>query len=135
VLGVVIVGHDILARAFLDASERMIGRQKQVECITYNVGDDLESVRESVAKAVREVDSGSGVVIMADMFGGVPSNLAISVAHGQNADVISGINLAMLLRLLTVREVFSLKEAVAETKEIGVRYINTLSELMAELGT
>jgi mannose PTS system EIIA component len=135
VLGVVIVGHDILARAFLDASERMIGRQKQVECVVYNVGDDLESVRDALGKAVREVDSGSGVVIMADMFGGVTSNLAISVAHGQNADVISGMNLAMLLRLFTVREVFSLKEAVAETKEIGVRYINTLSELMKELET
>jgi mannose PTS system EIIA component len=135
VLGVVIVGHDILARAFLDASERMIGRQKQIECVPYNVGDDLETVRETLAKAVKEVDSGSGVIILADMFGGVPSNLAISVAHGQNADVISGMNLAMVLRLLTVREVFSLKEAVIETKEVGMRYINTLSDLMKELGT
>lgn len=133
-LGVVIVGHGDLAQAFLNAAERMIGEQRYVECISYMVGDDMETVREQIAKATRAVNSGKGVIMLADMFGGVPCNLGISVAQGQQVDVISGMNLAMVLKLFTVREVLSSKEAVQEVLNVGTKYINALSNLMQELG-
>ena len=133
-LGVVIVGHGGLAQAFLDAAERMIGEQRQVECVGYHVGDDMETIRDQIAKATRAVNSGQGVIMLADMFGGVPCNLGISVAQGQHVDVVSGMNLAMVLKLFTVREVLSSKEAVKEVLHVGTKYINALSDLMKELG-
>jgi mannose PTS system EIIA component len=134
VLGVVIVGHGNLAQSYLAVTEQMIGEQEQAACISYNVGDDMETLRDAIAKAIRTVDMHRGVLILADMFGGVPCNLAISVAQGQHVEVLSGMNLAMVLKIFTVREVLSVKDAAREAKEVGTKYINILSELMKELG-
>ncbi len=134
-LGVVIVGHGNLAQSYLAVAEQMIGGQTQVECVSYNIGDDMETMRDMIAKAIRAVDMSRGVIILADMFGGVPCNLAISVAQGQQVEVLSGMNLAMTLKLFTVREVLSVKDAARESKDVGTKYINILSELMRELGS
>lgn len=130
-LGIVIVAHGNLAQAYLDAAEQMMGAQPQITCVMYNIGDDLEETREAIARAVQNVDYQRGVIIMTDMFGGTPCNLSISVAESRNIDVISGLNLAMLLKMLSTRAVLPLSQVVSESKEAGLKYINVLSEILA----
>ncbi len=132
-LGVVLVAHGELAQTYMSVAEEMIGRQDYVKCVSYNIGDDMESVRESIARAIEAVDRQRGVVIVTDMFGGVPCNLSISVAQSWNVEVMSGMNLAMLLKLLTTRQVLSIKDAVQESKGVAKKYIYVLSEVLEEL--
>jgi mannose PTS system EIIA component len=134
VLGVVIVSYGNLAHSYLEVAEEMIGKQQYISCVSYFMRDDMETTREEIMKAIKTVDTGRGVIVIADMFGGVPCNLAISVAQGQNVDVLSGMNLTMLLKLLTVRDILSAKEAIHEAKQIGTKYITVLSDLLQELG-
>jgi mannose PTS system EIIA component len=134
VLGVVIVAHGNLSQSYLDVAEQMLGKQRQVECVSYVIGDDMDKVREKIAKAINAVDSSRGVIIVADMFGGVPCNLAISVAQGQKVEVISGMNLTMLLKLFAARDALSTSEAAKEAKQVATKYITILSELLQEAG-
>ncbi len=131
-LGVVLVAHGELPQSFLSVAEQMLGKQQFVECVSYNIGDDLETFRYKIAVGLKQVDRGSGVIILTDMFGGVPSNIGISVGYSQKAEVISGVNLSMLLKLLTIRENLDIQTATAQTKEIGMKYICVLSELLLE---
>ena len=127
-IGMVLVTHGRLAIEFRAAMEHVVGPQKQVETITIGPDDDMDQRRRDIMTAVQAVDSGDGVVILTDMFGGTPSNLAISVMKTVGAEVIAGMNLPMLVKLARVRGDLELKPAVTMAAEAGRKYINVASE-------
>jgi PTS system mannose-specific IIA component len=130
-IGLVLVTHGRLALEFRAALEHVVGAQRQIETVTIGPEDNIERRRDDIIKAVRKVDSGDGVVILTDMFGGTPSNLAISVMDAVNVDVVAGINLPMLVKLAKVRDELPLAEAVAQAQEAGRKYINIASRVLA----
>ena len=129
-IGMVLVTHGHLATEFRSALEHVVGPQKQLETITIGPEDDMDSRRSDIVQAVKKVDTGDGVVVLTDMFGGTPSNLAISVMNGSKIDVVAGINLPMLIKLASVRVSSSLEDAVASAQESGRKYINVASKLL-----
>lgn len=131
-LGIVLVTHGNLASEFVAAAEHVVGGQEQMKAICIHPESDMEKMRSAIIKAAKDVDSGSGVVLLTDMFGGTPSNLAISVMEGQNIEVIAGVNLPMLIKLISLRKTESLKEAALQAQEAGRKYINVASNLLAK---
>jgi PTS system mannose-specific IIA component len=129
-IGLVLVTHGRLAAEFRAALEHIVGPQRQLETVTIDPTDDIERRRHDIIEAVQRVDSGAGVAILTDMFGGTPSNLAISVMNAPNVEVLAGINLPMLVKLATVREASSLADAVAQAQEAGRKYINIASQVL-----
>jgi PTS system mannose-specific IIA component len=127
----VLVTHGHLATEFRAAMEHVVGPQKQVETISIGPDDDIEQRRKDIVAAVGQVDSGSGVVVLTDMFGGTPSNLAISVMNGANIEVVAGINLPMLIKLASVREGASLEQAVVQAQDAGRKYIYVASKFLS----
>lgn len=127
-IGLVIVTHGRLAAEFRSALEHVVGPQKQVETVSIGPDDDMVQRRREIIEAVKATDSGKGVVILTDMFGGTPSNLAISVMDEVDTEVIAGINLPILIRLATVRSEMSLKEAVIVARDAGRKYIKIASQ-------
>ena len=130
-IGLVIVTHGRLAEEFLDAMEHVVGPQKNVVPISIGPDDDMERRRRDILKAVAGVDEGQGVIILTDMFGGTPSNLAISVMEETQVEVIAGLNLPMLIKLASLRGRQSLQECVACDQEAGRKYISVASYVMA----
>jgi len=130
-IGVVIVTHGKLAREFRAALEHVVGPQEQIETISIGPDDDLDVRRTDMLSAVNEVDSGKGVVVLTDMFGGSPSNLAISAMERANVEVIAGVNLPMLVKLASVRGECSLDEAIMQAQEAGRKYISVASQILA----
>jgi PTS system mannose-specific IIA component len=130
-IGLVIVTHGQLAVEFRHAMEHVVGPQRQVETIAIGPSDDMDQRRRDIIAAVDHVDSGDGVAVLTDMFGGTPSNLAISVMNGRPVEVIAGINLPMLVKLATVRSEKPLQEAVLHAQEAGRKYINIASRVLA----
>lgn len=130
-IGMVLVTHGRLAIEFRAAMEHVVGPQKQVETITIGPDDDMDQRRRDIMTAVQAVDSGDGVVILTDMFGGTPSNLAISVMNGGKTEVIAGINLPMLIKLASVRGECDLDRAVVQAQDAGRKYINVASRVLA----
>jgi mannose PTS system EIIA component len=130
-IGIVLVTHGRLAVEFRAALEHVIGPQQQIETITIGPKDNIDSRRKEIIEAVKRVDSGKGVAILTDMFGGTPSNLAISVMNSPNIEVVAGINLPMLVKLATVREECPLAEAVNQAQLAGRKYINIASRVLA----
>ena len=131
-IGLVLVTHGRLAREFIQAVEDIVGPQKGVAEVCIGPDDDMEQRRNDIIDGVKQVDDGDGVVLLTDMFGGTPSNLAISVLDHGKVEVIAGINLPMLIKLASVRAKQPLKKAVAEAQEAGRKYINVASQLLAE---
>ena len=131
-IGMVIVTHGRLAAEFIAALEHVVGPQRDVAAICIGADDDMEQRRQDILRAVREVDSGDGVVLLTDMFGGTPSNLAISVMDRPKIEVIAGINLPMLIKLASLRQTESLANAVRGAQEAGRKYINVASQLLAD---
>ncbi len=129
-IGMVLVTHGRLAAEFLAALEHVVGPQPQTRAICIDVDDDIERRRAEIVEAVREVDSGQGVVILTDMFGGTPSNLAISTMDRPGIEVIAGVNLPMLIKLASVRASEPLPVAIAAAQEAGRKYINVASQLL-----
>lgn len=127
-IGLVIVTHGGLAVEFRSALEHVVGRQTQLETIAIGPDDDTERRRLDIVKAVRDVDSGQGVIILTDMFGGTPSNLAISVMDEAKAEVIAGINLPILVKLASIRAEVPLAEATAMARDAGRKYIKVASQ-------
>jgi len=127
-IGLVLVTHSALAVEFKSALEHIVGPQEQVETVCIGPDDDVEARREDIIAAVKRADSGQGVVILTDMFGGTPSNLAISVMKTVGAEVIAGMNLPMLVKFARVRGELDLKAAVTLAAEAGRKYINVASE-------
>ncbi|MFC0284502.1 PTS sugar transporter subunit IIA [Camelimonas abortus] len=130
-IGLVLVTHGCLATEFRSALEHVVGPQEQVETITIGPEDDMDTRRQDILDAVRRVDTGSGVVVLTDMFGGTPSNLAISCMADSQVEVIAGINLPMLIKLASVREDTPLADAVLQAQEAGRKYINVASRVLA----
>jgi PTS system mannose-specific IIA component len=130
-IGLVIVTHGRLAEEFVLAMEHVVGPQSAVEAICIGPEDDMERRRQDILNACNRVDSGGGVILLTDMFGGTPSNLAISVMEQTQAEVIAGLNLPMLIKLASVRTRQSLEEAVACAQEAGRKYISVASYVLA----
>ena len=133
-IGVVIVTHGGLAHEFRAALEHVVGRQTQLETLSIGPEDDMEARRGELVAAIHRVSDGSGVIVMTDMFGGTPSNLAINVMDETGAEVIAGINLPMLIKLATARKDFPLNKAVLAAKEAGRKYISVASQVLAGEG-
>ena len=130
-IGLVLVTHGRLAVEFRAALEHVVGPQSQIETVTIGPNDDGEQCRKDIIEAVKRVDTGQGVAILTDMFGGTPSNLAISVMSRPNVEVLAGINLPMLVKLAKVREEVPLSEAVMAAQESGRKYITIASRVLA----
>ncbi|CAN7486294.1 PTS sugar transporter subunit IIA [Phenylobacterium sp. LjRoot225] len=130
-IGLVIVTHGRLAEEFVLAMEHVVGPQSAVEAICIGPEDDMEKRRQDILNACNRVNTGSGVILLTDMFGGTPSNLAISVMEQTKAEVIAGLNLPMLIKLASVRTRQSLEEAVACAQEAGRKYISVASYVLA----
>jgi mannose PTS system EIIA component len=130
-IGVVIVAHGGLAGEFKAALEHVVGRQERLESLSIGPEDDVEARRLELIEAVRRVDAGRGVMVLTDMFGGTPSNLAISVMAETGAEVLAGINLPMLIKLASVREEATLSQAVNAAKEAGRKYISVASQVLS----
>ena len=130
-IGLVIVTHGRLAEEFIFAMEHVVGPQSAVAAICIGPEDDMEKRRRDILAACGEVDSGSGVILLTDMFGGTPSNLAISVMEQTKAEVIAGLNLPMLIKLASVRQREDLQACVAHAQEAGRKYISVASYVLA----
>ena len=130
-IGLVLVTHGRLAIEFRSALEHVVGPQRQIEAITIGPDDDVEQCRKNILDAVKRVDSGEGVAILTDMFGGTPSNLAISCMSRPKVEVLAGINLPMLVKLAKVREERSLPDAIAMAQEAGRKYVTIASRVLA----
>ena len=133
-IGMVLVTHGRLAAEFIGALEHILGPQDNVAAICIGPDDDMEQRREDILRSVAEVDDGDGVVVLTDMFGGTPSNLAISIMKEAKVEVIAGVNLPMLIKLSDMRESHSMAEAVEQAQESGRKYINVASSLLGEKG-
>lgn len=129
-IGLVLVTHGRLAEALIAALEHVVGHQTQVAAVCIEADDDIEQRRRDIVEAVRTVESGAGVVILTDMFGGTPSNLAISTMDRAGVEVIAGVNLPMLIKLATIREDEPLIAAVMAAQDAGRKYINVASRLL-----
>ena len=130
-IGLVLVTHGRLAEEFRNAVEHVVGPQENFETVSIGADDDMEKRRRDIVDAVARVDHGSGVVVLTDMFGGTPSNLAISVMEAGRVEVIAGMNLPMLIKLSSVRKADKLASAVEEAQAAGRKYINVASQLLA----
>ena len=130
-IGLVIVTHGRLAEEFVLAMEHVVGPQTAVRAISIGPEDDMEQRRKDIVAAARSVDDGSGVILLTDMFGGTPSNLAISVIDETHAEVIAGLNLPMLIKLASVRHRDSLTTCVSQAQDAGRKYISVASFVLA----
>jgi PTS system mannose-specific IIA component len=130
-IGLVIVTHGGLAVEFRAALEHVVGPQKQLETVSIGPEDDMTVRRREILEAINRAEAGNGVVVLTDMFGGTPSNLAISVMDEANVEVIAGINLPILVKLASIREEASLAEAVSRAREAGRKYIKVASQELA----
>lgn len=131
-IGLVIVTHGGLATEFRAALEHVHGPQTQLETVSIGPDDDMEMRRRDIIEAVAKVDSGDGAILLTDMFGGTPSNLAISVMEQSRVEVIAGVNLPMLIKLASIRDGGEIEQVIAEAQEAGRRYINVASAILAE---
>ncbi|MEW6598346.1 MAG: PTS sugar transporter subunit IIA [Pseudomonadota bacterium] len=130
-IGLVIVTHGRLAEEFVAAMEHVVGPQPGVRAICIGPEDDMEQRRADIVEAARQVDAGDGVILLTDMFGGTPSNLAISVMDETRAEVIAGLNLPMLIKLASVRTREDLAACVAYAQDAGRKYISVASYVLA----
>lgn len=130
-IGLVVVTHGRLAEEFLSAAEHVVGPQENVRAVSIGPDDDMEKRRQDILEAAKSVDSGQGVIILTDMFGGTPSNLAISIMEKANAEVVAGVNLPMLIKLASARNDGNLEEATKAAHEAGRKYINVASWVLS----
>jgi len=131
-IGLVLVTHGKLATEFVVAMEHVVGPQERIAPICIGPDDDMDQRRKEIAKAIAKVDDGAGVIILTDLFGGTPSNLAISLMKSDKIEVIAGVNLPMLIRLDLARKTMDVRGAVAAAREAGRKYISVASEVLGE---
>ena len=129
-IGLVLVTHGGLAEELISVMEHVVGPQKYTEAICVGPDDDMELRRSDIKTVVDSVDKGHGVIILTDMFGGTPSNLAISIMEPGSIEVIAGVNLPMLVKLASIRDKMDLLGAIATAQEAGKKYINVPSQLL-----
>jgi len=133
-IGVVLVTHGNLATELVKVMEHVVGPQDQLTTITIDPDDDMEKRREDILNSVQFVDKGLGVIILTDMFGGTPSNLAISIMEQAKIDIIAGVNLPMLIKLASVRSTETISDAVAQAREAGQKYFMVASQVLGSTG-
>jgi mannose PTS system EIIA component len=131
-IGLVLVTHGRLAEEFVHALEHVVGRQEKLAAVSIGPDDKMEARRADIAAAVKSVDSGEGVIILTDMFGGTPSNLAISLLEEGKVEVVAGLNLPMLVKLVRVRREANLHKAAAAAQDAGRKYINIASQILGD---
>ncbi len=131
-IGLILVTHGRLAEQFVHAMEHVVGEQEKVTTVCIGPDDDVEQRRAEISDAIPAVDDGKGVIILTDLFGGTPSNLAISLLDTGKVEVIAGINLPMLIRLAGARKCMSVTEAVEAAQQAGRNYITVASELLGD---
>lgn len=130
-IGLVLVTHGSLAKEFQLALEHVVGPQEQVETVSIGPDDDMEQRRQDILDSIGRVNTGTGAVILTDMFGGTPSNLSISIMEPGLIEVVAGVNLPMLIKLATARESDDMDDALEKATESGKRYINIASRVLA----
>ena len=129
-IGIVLVTHGRLAVEFIAALEHVVGPQEGVAAVCIGPDDDVEQRRRDILEALLAVNDGDGVVLLTDMFGGTPSNLAISVMKTAKVEVVAGVNLPMLIKLASIRHQGDVASCVASAQEAGRKYINVASALL-----
>lgn len=129
-IGLVLVTHGRLALEFLAAMEHVVGPQAQIRTVCIDADDDMERRRADIVEAAKDVDTGDGVILVTDMFGGTPSNLAISAMQKGSVEVIAGMNVPMLIKLAELRETTSVSDAVRQAQDAGRKYIAVASALL-----
>ncbi|MCO5147685.1 MAG: PTS sugar transporter subunit IIA [Aquamicrobium sp.] len=130
-IGIVLVTHGRLAEEFRLAVEHVVGPQQNFETVCIGAEDDMEQRRADIVEAVARADTGTGVIILTDMFGGTPSNLAISVMRAGSVEVIAGVNLPMLIKLTSVRTGDDMAASLSEAQMAGRKYINVASQVLS----
>ena len=131
-IGLILVTHGKLAEEFVHAMQHVVGRQEAVATVCIGPHDDMEKKRGEIAGAIKSVDGGAGSIILTDLFGGTPSNLAISLMKPGKVEVIAGINLPMLIRLAKARNCMSVRDAVNAARDAGRNYITIASEFLGQ---
>ena len=131
-IGMILVTHGNLAEEFVHAMQHVVGHQDAVATVCIGPNDDMERRRREIADAIRKVDSGTGAIILTDLFGGTPSNLAISLMKAGSVEVIAGINLPMLIRLAKARTLMPLRQAAEAARDAGRNYITIASEYLGQ---
>ena len=131
-IGMILVTHGKLAEEFVHAMQHVVGRQDAVATVCIGPHDDMERRRREIASAIKDVDSGNGAIILTDLFGGTPSNLAISLMQAGRVEVIAGINLPMLIRLAKARQCMSVRDAAIAARDAGRNYITMASEYLGQ---
>ena len=131
-IGLILVTHGRLAEEFVHAMQHVVGRQEAVATVCIGPNDDMERRRKEIAEAIRAVDSGAGAIILTDLFGGTPSNLAISLMQAGKVEVIAGINLPMLIRLAGARKSMNVVDATVAARDAGRNYITIASEFLGQ---
>lgn len=131
-IGMILVTHGKLAEEFVHAMQHVVGRQEAVATVCIGPNDDMEKRRREIADAIKTVDSGEGAIVLTDLFGGTPSNLAISLMKAGKVEVIAGINLPMLIRLAKARACMNLADATRAARDAGRNYITIASEYLGE---
>ena len=131
-IGLILVTHGRLAEEFINAMEHVVGAQGDIAAVCIGPHDDMEKRRKEIADAIRRVDSGSGAIVLTDLFGGTPSNLAISLMQAGRVEVIAGINLPMLIRLAGARKCMGVEAAALAARDAGRNYITVASEFLGQ---
>lgn len=129
-IGIVVVTHSDLAQELIAVAEHVVGKQENIVAICIHPEDEVDSCRERIVSAVKQVNTGAGVIVLTDMFGGTPSNLAISVMVPGEVEVIAGVNVPMMVKLLSVRGTMSIANAALNAQEAARKYINVASNLL-----
>jgi mannose PTS system EIIA component len=130
-IGLVLVTHGRLADEFLNAVVHVVGPQEAVAAICIGAEDNMQMRRDDIIKAIAKVDSGAGVIILTDMFGGTPSNLAISVMSAGRVEVLAGLNLPMLIKIARARDKDDMAGALKAGQDAGRKYINIASQVLS----
>ena len=129
-IGLVLVTHGRLAEEFRTAMEHVVGPQRAIAAVCIGPNDDVEARRQEIADAIKSVEGSEGAILLTDLFGGTPSNLAISLMEPGRVEVIAGVNLPMLIRLESARRVMGIRDAVRAARDAGQKYISVASELL-----
>ena len=129
-IGLVLVTHGRLAEEFIAVMEHVVGPQKQIAAVCMGPDDDMETKQKEIQQKVKDVDSGKGVLLLTDMFGGTPSNLAISITQDKKIESLAGLNLPMLIKLASARQTETLQQLALSGQEAGRKYIHAASALL-----
>ena len=131
-IGAVIVTHGLLARELLDSAERIVGRTEGIRAVSMGWDDEVADARQEIQAAIKDVDSGDGVLIFTDMFGGTPTNVSLAFLEQDKVEIITGVNLPMIIKLTSVRGgEGSLLEVAQELRERGQNSVYVASEILA----